>query len=672
MSAWLQHNALARMKGEDGATIVIAAIAIPVLVVFCAFVVDIGNWFVHKRHLQMQADAAALAAAGNYVFTCNDTAVKDTAKKYSGTDAAGYNSQLGGTPASKVHLLVNSKTYFNQPSPSDSSVSDPNTCTSRMIDVKLTETDLPLFFHLASMISKVPFINAHARVEFMQTARTHVPPLAVPDSDPQSVKVTFLNQTSGAELASATLRRNGTDSNGLAIWDNASALMSLPAVVPNMSIRVALSGSGSTTCGDPLVECYNLTNTTNGGAGLLSSFIRAYTTAGSGAQPNPPLVRSVELFPGNCPDGYFIYLSSGNCTVGVRAYVDFGPCQSNVLPSVQLGSKLTATLGNSSYPMTNVACPVGTSNSQWVTSGAPIPIAAQSGWSGITLQWEETRGVEGQDTCKLGGGNKCKGTFDPDNPVHQLLSTTNDLSGPIRSLQISENGTVGANSFAICGANCRHNLGIRLSLLAPVQKDAINVNEPPITLRTVNNTRAIDCDPNKSLRDELATGCGPEYKVNPGDPCPSKAVLLSSPQPWECVATDTGGAVGQVYQGMDARIDCKSNPNHWYQFPNLSPTDPRLVPVMLTPYGALSTASNGSGTIPVKRFATFYVTGYIGNQNQRSASVCPGDTDDSDPKAQGEILGHFVKYIQTFNNGTAGTTKCDFNTLGSCVAVLTQ
>ena len=39
---------------------------IPVLAVMLTFVVDVGNWFEHKRHLQMQADAAALAGAQEF------------------------------------------------------------------------------------------------------------------------------------------------------------------------------------------------------------------------------------------------------------------------------------------------------------------------------------------------------------------------------------------------------------------------------------------------------------------------------------------------------------------------------------------------------------------------------------------------------------------------------
>ncbi len=38
----------------------------PVILLFIAFSVDIGNWWVHKRHLQLQVDAAALAGGARF------------------------------------------------------------------------------------------------------------------------------------------------------------------------------------------------------------------------------------------------------------------------------------------------------------------------------------------------------------------------------------------------------------------------------------------------------------------------------------------------------------------------------------------------------------------------------------------------------------------------------
>ena len=111
-------------------------------------------------------------------------------------------------------------------------------------------------------------------------------------------------------------------------------------------------------------------------------------------------------------------------------------------------------------------------------------------------------------------------------------------------------------------------------------------------------------------------------------------------------------------QGNKNANSCVS-PNNWPNFPNLNAGDPRLVNLFLTPFGSFN--ETGNGTVPVTDFATFYVSGY-------DHSPCSGD----DPAGQDEIVGHFIKYVQTLNDGSGGTQRCDKNELGACVAVLTQ
>jgi uncharacterized membrane protein len=53
------------LSNEDGGVFVIVALALTALVLTAAFVIDIANFYSHKRHLQLQADAAALAGAHN-------------------------------------------------------------------------------------------------------------------------------------------------------------------------------------------------------------------------------------------------------------------------------------------------------------------------------------------------------------------------------------------------------------------------------------------------------------------------------------------------------------------------------------------------------------------------------------------------------------------------------
>ena len=61
-------------SSEGGGVIVLVALALPVLVMLGSFVIDVGNWYEHKRHLQVQADSGALAGGGMYAARpCSDT-----------------------------------------------------------------------------------------------------------------------------------------------------------------------------------------------------------------------------------------------------------------------------------------------------------------------------------------------------------------------------------------------------------------------------------------------------------------------------------------------------------------------------------------------------------------------------------------------------------------------
>ena len=89
------------------------------------------------------------------------------------------------------------------------------------------------------------------------------------------------------------------------------------------------------------------------------------------------------------------------------------------------------------------------------------------------------------------------------------------------------------------------------------------------------------------------------------------------------------------------------------------------------PMPARSFSGNGSNTVPVTGFATFYVTGWTG-QGTGFSNPCQGNGDDPVPNNDaGYIVGHFIKYIDVLNTG-GGTQLCDLTAFGTCVAVLTE
>jgi Putative Flp pilus-assembly TadE/G-like len=633
-------------KADDGAVLVIVVIWmwLALLPMFFVFVVDVGDWFVHKRHLQLQADAGALAGGGVFTFPCSDAPIVAEARKYAGdpNGASPYNLQVAPTDQSNVHVLVNSASYWNEGGTDYSDGGPP--CSARFVDLKITEATLPWFFGLGV----VPAINAHARVEIQALHRAlGALPVAVPDIDPRVGRAYFIDEANGgAVIASVPLTKSGS-SNGLALWDNIAAPVSVPINSSRIGVRIALGGGTSTACGGYLVQCYDMQSSN----GLL--FMQGWSASGSAVPPNRPLARSVSLFPGSCPDPYFVSESAA-CSVGVAATVDFGGTNIDQV-------KVFASMAGGPDRQLQYDATSG----RWISTTALnsyFTVNPNAGPLTFELKWEVNAPVTiSGDTCTTTGGNKCKGTF---GTVQRTFSGLIDRSGPIKVAQVWEGGSSWANSFQ---TGTTHDLVVKIGVQGNLE-EAQSIADPIVLLRVTGGSQnqSIDCDPNlPNLRDEIANGCAPAYEINTGDACPSTApTLWATAQPWDCVAVQTGGAVGQLEQGMKQRIlggasTCTS-PNNWASFPNIPASDPRIVPVFVTPFGTFT--GSGNEVVPVSKFATFYVTGWF-------SSPCTGDDPVPD---KGYVVGHFIKYIYVLNNGGGSGELCDFASFGSCIAVLTE
>jgi hypothetical protein len=662
----------ANPAGEHGGVLVMVVLWLPILVVMLTFVVDVGNWFEHKRHLQLQADASALAAAQEFRLPCDDSAIEAMAGTYGGDT---FNAQIGATPASRMFREINSKTFYDQPTPADDTVESPP-CSALMVDVKLTETDLPWFFApvgflVKAVAPKVDYINAHARVSINQIETTEGSlPVGVPDTNPKSARATFINESTGAVLGATDLTRVGT-SNGLAVWDNAGAPLpvALASSDVDVGVVVALGGANAATCGQPLVNCYDAGVAT--GTNSLPSrgilHLRGWSAAGNGAQPsNSPILRQAELINGSCADPYFSS-ATASCTVGVRARVDFGTV-AGVDQTPLVGAKLTATAGGQTRNMT-----YDPATQVWV-SLLTLPVAAAAGPVDVKLDWAETIGTlqvgTKLETCSTAGSNKCNGSF---GNVQRAFSARDDRSGPIKVATVSEDGLQWSNSLERCSSvqtSCTHNLVVRIGVKGSLG-NASSINDPVVAMRVVggSQTQAVDCDPGYRLEEELANGCRPTYGLNRGTACPATApALWLTAQPYRCVPVETGGKIGQFTPGMNERIlgtatptSCTA-PNNWSDFPDLPSGDPRIIEVFLTPFGSFS--GSGNEVVPVTDFATFYVTGWSG-------SPCSATDDPIPNNDKGTLVGHFIKYVQTLSQGT-GTTACDFAAFGSCVTSMTR
>jgi Flp pilus assembly protein TadG len=439
---------------ERGAILVITTVVMLSLLVFAAYAIDASIWFVHHRHLQTEADAAALAAAQNFQFGCSATdeaAIANVVHQYDGSAptplAPTYNPQVSVTPTTASttttpvagHVLysgLNQPNYLpTQSGPGDSLTTHP--CTDNVIDVKMTEQGLPSFLPFASAGD----INAQAQVGFQVAASTTGGvPFVEPIPTPTSVAVEFVNENTGAVLptpgAVSLSTPPLTDSNHGITW---TSTLPIDYADPGnggstndtfpVGMRVAVNPSGgaaSFPCTAP-ETCYDASNTPNLGV----VFTRVWSNSGAPGSPiaNPvaPQAGNVWLQPctvsgGGCSTACApglansnFFSSSSAATEQLCANMTFG----GGLTCSQ--ASLTLKAGGTSVAMTCPNGANGTADATW--SSAPISVPAlvpatqqgnnvipamNNGVMNLTLSWSTASGC--LPVGASGGGTDSSGS----------------------------------------------------------------------------------------------------------------------------------------------------------------------------------------------------------------------------------------------------------------------
>jgi hypothetical protein len=692
------------LKDEGGAVLLIVAAALSAIIVMVALVVDTANWFEHKRHLQLQADAAALAGGAAFQRPgCNDGAIYAAVRQYAGVKdgayANPYNRQVGSTPDANAHVLVNSVNYFRNGGTDNSDGGSP--CNTSFVDVKMTETDLPWFLGNAF----VPTINAHARVSINTVSSlSNQTPLGVPDVNPLSAAVIFYDEANPGNLATTYAKqlRHLATAGGLNEWSNTDssgpatpASVTMPASGKLGSVvafssdgppsRPPLNISGMTVteiCAQARVDCYPDPAT----SGLL--YLHGYD--GTTTFGKTPVGRAATLDTGNCSGlyAYFTYNDAGcTATLSVRFSSTVGD-----LTNVQL----TATPGG------NCSGGGADGNPNSTTRTFTINIPAHSGPCPISVTWvvrRETGLRPGSPSppCQNGfNGNpdaECQGSF---GVVQRAFGGDEDLSGPVRTAHLINAGASFTDTFAVgpCagplafGPNCNtFPIGDTRTLAVDVQlTGAVSTanTDPPVFLRIVRGSRnsALDCNATGNFREQIATGCRPRYTINTDSnlACPwtTKTALFAAnlPNGMPCVAIQTGASVGQFTQGIQDRILGGSNQcpaagqpgyNNWTNYPNtpFPANDTRVVYVFMVPFGSFR--GSGNTILPIVSFGVFYVRGWGGNGNGND-DPCPGAIPNV---PTGDLAGNFITHLSTSADGT-GTQPCAIGGFNPCVAVLSK
>lgn len=724
-----------RPRDERGAVAVFFALTLTLFIIILTTVINIGEAFEHHRHLQLEADAAALAGGAEFASgSCNDANVVSRAFEYGGLQqgnigsntnwsgavtsysdtGAPFNTQIGGTPPSKIFEAINSNTFLpsGNTAPADNTNFTSNSpCTDSMLDVKMTETNLPWYFQAVG----VPFINAHARVNWSAVGTSFLP-FAVDETSPNSVWAYFVDERTGQPISGMTpnpvpLTNMGAIGGagkyaGDDTWVNSS--VTLPINAPDTEVIVALSGDKTTSsCTAQPVTCFNQ-NTGSGGFDLVN--IQGYSTSGTGSA-TAPLVRSLRLpnsGTATCPSAVGIdsYLTNtaAACTALVQATVDIGsasPANERVWVRDQSGT-CTPLVYNTP------TSPPGPYDGTWTGS---VAITSGSGADQLDIVAGIGTG-KNKATCSK-TSTPLTGPSSSQAGSQSSFASTTTSAGTIDGVILSQGGQEAPNSYPL---NSSQTISISADIGGSLQDEegsASNPRPPLIALNfgsvnTTSQTGTIACPPNNTggsnsaaqLQANIESGCPGEYAINGAPPRAADPTCTnknpgpggSPPPPADCVQTKNGTANGPVNTGLFCRFvgggnQCPSSGpsagGRWYctaagsgNWANYDPSKPRdgfptdddrIVALFIVPYNSFNTS--GLSLFPIQDFAFFYVAGF--GSKGPTGDPCATDPPAPAGSRNATMWGYFIKYTSN-TGGIPNPSPCTSSTLGACSIALTQ
>jgi hypothetical protein len=721
----------ARMKQERGSVMVIVALWLPLMLIFISFAIDAAHFWDFSRNLQNRADAAALAAGVQYGNACFGTpssgqldGIGHAAQQYSGppgpladlpygyASVANYQNTLNNPGASEAnfHLRLNASASadhggvnFEMGNFCNATYDTPH---GPAADVWVTQEHVPLFFPLLGFS---PNISAHARVALQGEAGSSSAPIAVGDTGfTPCVSVRLMNAATNTLIQTVTLAKEPVDpSNPTAPvqWDNAAAPASftMPASA-NVYAQPFLNdcnGSGQT---------YD--DSTNTGVLMINNHPATNPTVAAGS---PPQINTAGVtVTGACANGTTQYFSIGGCSVAARVGVTFASGISTGQQKVYLIQHTWDNVNNVwvTSARKSLQGPNGPCGAATVFCGDPT-IADSSGIDQFEIAWEQTSGtITGKGSCNNQSSNPCQGSF---GIQAQSFGACNgcdqpDDSGPIVFARVSEvNGVVITNPDANTLAGGSHNLVFTLKL------SGLNTAAPgssPTVLRFANSTNhqtgLIDCGQGSGASNDAAVvyyGCGPGnplvpgmnplfvYSRPPGSDCSPAADGNTTGWPngnnQDCVVTTPGSRrvvipctlvdrivsnpFGTNCTGGGASGTCPAN--NWSQTvgsANIQEGDPRAITMIITSVADFAAgAGQPQAWLPIRKFATFYVTGWDKNIKPQCAGNEAYPIKGKQNSDNGAVWGHWINYVDS-----AGTPNGQSCVLGAsptnCVIALTR
>jgi len=709
-SASAERHRRTALRSQSGQVVLLFALVLPVVLALGSVVVSVGNWYVHKKHLQTLVDAGAFAGgtAFNGCFQdpglAND-AIKGAALEYSGDrnrDSSTRNQQLQdpalpALPRSRVHVVLNSAQYWDKSNGPDPDVptmgsgygldatlppvdefgvptadgtSEP--CATRFLDVKATEDEAPLLFQ---WLVAHPSPKAKARIAIKKViSENGLLPWAIPESDPAKVAAIVVDEDNvGGATNPAAIRgawfldRQSPSPVGLESFNVWQASSSAKGVLvglngsDNFSViilvsrdpAVSLTGSLSQICNQNPVQTRCLAGDT-----LTSgvNFIHAYSTSSS-ATLQDPQIRDVPLSGGCAGDLSRPYFNAdGGCPIVIQAKVDFNLAGVDPRPFPNC-AEVTASPGGS-LSWSNDGTPEGI----WTGSFTP---ASESGRNVVNL------------TAKFRNPSKssCAQQNSKAFPRVAVPYVGNDDSDPLQYLRITSGGTVANSHVKDSAVDLVATVGLAPTLQVAAKTD------PPILLRFASRAgaqnQAIDCDKGVTFRDEIENGCQNPYSINQRNGSCAGYNAGNLPQtpiaPYpgdDCMITEAGDKTGQLQQAMKTRFASPCTPNNWPKTatdPLPPDDDPRWVTLFIADETTFQYVDDGKGNkvkiYPVRKFAGFYVTAADGM-----------DCADDEPASINarDVWGHFITYVIPDPNAVPDDQLCEFDELGTCIPLLVE
>jgi hypothetical protein len=724
-----------RLAEDGGAVTVFVALVFPLVLLFGALAIDASHWWVISRHMQTQADAAALAAGTQFgvdPLHCADLKITNRAKQYGGVSATvpgepaaqRYNgAEDVGSPTNEFepNFRFNSATFASGGStdPDAPSFVGIDPCLSGIADVKLSTTNVPWFLSSTGLVNQ---INAQARVQLLTVQQPKdAAPFGLETTDYKRVWVELvdLNDASatptpiplfkddGTQMAGFDLKLIGPDGRGLTTWANTAnySLRSSTAGL-RIGVRVRASNAASTVlCSSTAVRCF--------GTGRIGvdpdkqqnslSTVRFY------ADPNAAGATGVRLgavestvLPSNPP-----------CTdvPGVTTAIEGGffssSCNSVRVTAHIAG--LTPSLPSAQQPVIKVTTPAGTATLDYVAGSDPggdprwqgnVPITVASGPNEMTVAWEQQGGTitssASPTSCTTAASNPCKGTFKnahrtfAANPAKVSCSPTCPVSatGAIKDLDVTVGTGAGQDSNNVRAGTCSaaSPCPVTVSVGTSGSIRVSKPTDPPIVLRSDSSgsgTGLLDCDPaaGVSTQEEVANGCPANYRINDGQDCSVFAnvnQLLASTPPWYCAGTENGGKGPRIADGLNQRVLCKPFPGNCTGFGN---------PTNCLATNHWPTFDNNdpriiqvflveTGASALSGNTVYPVLGFAAFYlTGWSGSPCTGADNDLPAAFAGEkgtFVGHWIDYRPPNDDNNNASGPCDISSPDVCVPILVK